>query len=250
MVYKVSSILALAACFALTVNGQKQIQGITSGYLSKTFDASFNLPHGALGQVPVSNLNSPLFTCRTNGFTFPDVKSYNASPGEMLLVKWDNSSPVLASSGSANITGPCNFYMASTAAGTDKLSWFRIAEQGYETERGWCTDIIKTTGSLVVSIPDNLKGGDYLFRTEVIDLAYADKTATQDPSRGAQFYADCLKFNIPGNTNGIIPSTNLVSFPGAYKETDPSLVLTLGADGKPTGGKYTVPGPALYSQKP
>ncbi|KAJ2756963.1 hypothetical protein GGH94_001394 [Coemansia aciculifera] len=247
MVYKLSSVLALVATLALTGNAQKQIQGLTFAGNTGAPDSSFNLPKNALAEAPISDLKSKAFACRSNGFNFPAIKSYSATGGEMFIVTWDKAA--IEASGKSKITGPCNHWLASTAAGTDNLKWFRIGEVGYSAESGWCTDIIRKDGQLVVSMPDDLPVGDYIFRSEVIDLTYAGKTSNDDPTMGAQFYADCLKYSVTGGKNQKMPTEGLVSLPGAYLATDKGLLLNLTADGKPPAGKYTVPGPALHQQR-
>ncbi|KAJ2810046.1 hypothetical protein H4S07_002904 [Coemansia furcata] len=246
MVFKLTSVVALVAALALTGNAQKQIQGISFANNKDAPNDSYNLPKNALAVAPISDLNSKAFACRTNGLNFPSIKSYSATGGEMFLVAWDMNS--LNSTEGPKLNGPCNHWMASTAAGTDNLKWFRIGEFGYSADEGWCTDKIRREGQLVVSMPDDLLPGEYIFRTEVIDLTYAGKTNADDPTMGAQFYPNCLKYNYSGGKNPKEVTTGLVSFPGAYLATDQGLLLNLTADGKPPGGKYTVPGPALHNQ--
>ncbi|KAJ2834840.1 hypothetical protein GGI24_000205 [Coemansia furcata] len=246
MVFKLTSVLALVAALAVTGNAQRQIQGITFAWNPDKPNGSFNLPKNALAMAPISDLNSKAFTCRTNGLDFPNIKSYSSTGGEMFIVAWDKNA--LNSTDGPKLNGPCNHWMASTAAGTDNLKWFRIGEVGYSAEKGWCTDIIRKDGQLVVSMPNDLPVGEYIFRNEVIDLTYAGKTSGDNPTMGAQFYADCLKYSVTGGKNQKPVTTGLVSFPGAYLATDQGLLLNLTADGKPPGGKYTVPGPALHKQ--
>ncbi|KAJ2036520.1 hypothetical protein GGI08_006691 [Coemansia sp. S2] len=247
MVYKLTSILALVATLALTGNAQKQITGITFANNPGKPDNSFSLPKNALADEPISDLKSKAFACRSNGLNFPAIKSYSATGGEMFIVTWDKEA--IKASTSSKINGPCNHWLASTAAGTDNLKWFRIGEVGYSAKDGWCTDIIRETGQIVVSMPDDLPVGEYIFRTEVIDLTYAGKTKDDDPTMGPQFYADCLKYSVTGGKNQKMPTEGLVSLPGAYLATDKGLLLNLTADGKPPGDKYTVPGPALHQQR-
>ncbi|KAJ2324997.1 hypothetical protein GGI00_005163 [Coemansia sp. RSA 2681] len=249
MVYKLTSILALAASLAFTANAQRQIQGLTyTGSTEKPHTTS-NLPKNALALAPVSDMKSKEFACRTNGLNFPEIKGYPATGGEMFIVTWDKEDLALATNGKTNITGPCNYWLASTAAGTDNLKWFRIGEKGYSEKDGWCTDIIKNTGQDVVSMPDDLPAGDYIFRAEVIDLTFAGKTYGDDPTMGPQFYPDCIKYTVTGGKNPREPTEGLVAIADAYQPTDQGLLLNLTAEGKPPGGKYTVPGPALHKQR-
>ncbi|KAJ2686795.1 hypothetical protein IWW39_003382 [Coemansia spiralis] len=245
MVSKISSIFALVAVMAVSGNAQTQIQGITFAGSEDAPNSSHNLPKNALAVAPISDLKSKAFACRTSGFNFPKVESYEATGGEMFIVAWDKQ----ALTKGPQIKGPCNHWLASTASGTDNLKWFRIGERGYTAEDGWCTDVIRRDGQLVVSMPDDLPVGEYIFRNEIIDLTYAGKTNADDPTMGAQFYADCLKYKVAGGKNQKMPTEGLVSLPGAYLATDKGLLVNLTAEGKPPGDKYTVPGPALHNQR-
>lgn len=66
------------------------------------------------------------------------------------------------------------------------------------------------------TIPSCLKPGYYLVRHEIIAL----HAAYTYP--GAQFYPGCHQLQVTGSGTKT-PSTNLVSFPGAYKSTDPGV---------------------------
>jgi hypothetical protein len=65
------------------------------------------------------------------------------------------------------------------------------------------------------TIPSCLKPGNYLVRHELIAL----HSAYSYP--GAQFYPGCHQIKVTGSGN-TVPSS-LVSFPGAYKSTDPGV---------------------------
>ncbi|KAJ2744056.1 hypothetical protein GGI20_003277 [Coemansia sp. BCRC 34301] len=250
MVYKIASILALAASMALTANAQRSIQGLTYADSKLPPHTSSNLPKGAMALEPVTDFKSKAFTCRTNGLNFPDIVSYKATGGEMFIVTWDkDTTEALASNGKGKITGPCNYWLASTAQGTDNLKWFRIGERGYTEADGWCTDFIRKNGRDTVSMPDDLPSGDYLFRAEVIDLTFAGKTNADDITMGPQFYPDCIKYTVTGGKDTKIPTDGLVSLADAYQLTDQGLLLNLTADGKPPGNKYKVPGPAIHNQR-
>ncbi|EPE34273.1 hypothetical protein GLAREA_09967 [Glarea lozoyensis ATCC 20868] len=64
----------------------------------------------------------------------------------------------------------------------------------------------------------------------------------------AQFYMECAQINITGS--GTKSSTNTVSFPGAYKSSDPGILINIyNNSGQPNGGgrAYTVPGPQVFT---
>lgn len=64
------------------------------------------------------------------------------------------------------------------------------------------------------SVPANLKSGQYLVRHEIIALHLADTKG------GAEFYPSCTQVNVKGSGTGTPSASELVSFPGAYKDTD------------------------------
>lgn len=66
------------------------------------------------------------------------------------------------------------------------------------------------------TIPSCLKSGYYLVRHEIIAL----HAAWEYP--GAQFYPGCHQLEVTGG-GSTVPSSNLVSFPGAYKGSDPGI---------------------------
>lgn len=61
----------------------------------------------------------------------------------------------------------------------------------------------------------------YLIRAEMIGLHEADAVYDVNPMRGAQFYPNCVQIEVVGNGTVELPSG--VSFPGAYKYSDPGV---------------------------
>ena len=78
-------------------------------------------------------------------------------------------------------------------------------------------DIGDTTVSF--QLPAALPSGQYLARVEHIALHSAST------SGGAQFYISCAQISVTGGGNGT-PGP-LVAFPGAYKATDPGLLIDI-----------------------
>ena len=74
-------------------------------------------------------------------------------------------------------------------------------------------------GTVSVTIPRNIPSGDYLLRIEHIALHQASNV------NGAQFYISCAQIKITGGGNG--SPGPLVSFPGAYKATDPEIKVNI-----------------------
>ena len=85
-----------------------------------------------------------------------------------------------------------------------------------------------------MTLPSSLPSGDYLIRVEHIALHGA-----YNPN-GSQHYLACGQLRVTGGGNGT-PGP-LVSFPGAYKPTDPGIAFNMYS-----GASYPIPGPAVWS---
>ena len=89
------------------------------------------------------------------------------------------------------------------------LQWFKIAEDGLESDGTWATDkMIANKGKVTFTVPSCIEDGQYLLRHEIISLQIA-----QSPG-GAEFYPSCSQLKVGGSGNGTPDKT--VSFPGAY----------------------------------
>lgn len=88
--------------------------------------------------------------------------------------------------------------------------------------------------SVSVTIPRCLQDGEYLLRAEHIGLHSAGSAG------GAQFYISCAQITVTGGSGTYSPKS-LVSFPGAYKATDPGIMINIYY---PVPTSYTPPGPA------
>jgi len=67
------------------------------------------------------------------------------------------------------------------------------------------------------NLPDNLAPGQYLVRHEIIAL----HLATQMDK--AEFYPSCQQINVGGTGTGVPSQDQLLSFPGAYSDSDPGI---------------------------
>ncbi|KAI1841421.1 hypothetical protein JX265_001511 [Neoarthrinium moseri] len=137
-----------------------------------------------------------------------------------------------------NHFGPVMVYMskvgdAKTADGSS--SWFKIYENGYDpATKIWGNDLLnKNCGKQDVKIPSNIAPGDYLLRAETIALHSASSEG------GAQFYMTCYQLTVTGGGSA---NPTGVSFPGAYKASDPGIKINIYTDLK----SYTIPGPSVY----
>ncbi|KAG8965121.1 hypothetical protein FRC00_010457 [Tulasnella sp. 408] len=136
------------------------------------------------------------------------------------------------------IKGPTIAYLAKVPDATQEsvtgLRWFKIQEDGFDGTTWGVQRMIAAKGLHTIKIPSCIPPGNYFLRAEVIAL----HAASSYP--GAQLYMECAQINITGGGSAN-PAT--VSFPGAYKGTDPGIKYNL-YNGSKT---YTIPGPAVFT---
>jgi cellulase len=133
----------------------------------------------------------------------------------------------------------------SDAASADgSTGWFKIFQDtwaknpsgGSGDDDFWgVKDLNKCCGKMNVKIPADLPDGDYLLRAEVIALHTAGSPG------GAQLYMTCYQLTVSGGTGTASPAT--VTFPGAYKASDPGIQVNIHA----AMSTYVAPGPAVYA---
>ncbi|EJF60005.1 glycoside hydrolase family 61 protein [Dichomitus squalens LYAD-421 SS1] len=138
--------------------------------------------------------------------------------------------------------GPVISYLAKVPDATQStvtgLQWFKIYEDGLTASTGqWAVDrLIANKGKVSFTIPSCIESGQYLLRHEIIALHGASSYP------GAQFYMECAQLNIVGGSGAKSPAT--VSFPGAYKGSDPGITVNIYY---PPLTNYTIPGPAVFT---
>lgn len=117
--------------------------------------------------------------------------------------------------------------------------WFKIWEEGYDEENEiWCTDkMINNDGHLSVTIPDDLLGGYYLIRPELLALHNATNTPP-DP----QFYTSCGQIYLESSGTAEPETVNIGE--GYYTLDVPGLTYDIYAS--PLSLPYPVPGPPVY----
>lgn len=139
--------------------------------------------------------------------------------------------------------GPLQVYMAKAPSGKTAANWdgsgsvwFKINELGPKfggQALTWPTDSMRLisfsaseiantkadAASVNFTIPKATPSGDYLLRVEHIALHTAQSAGA------AQFYISCAQITV---TNGGAGTPGpLVAFPGAYKATDPGLMINI-----------------------
>lgn len=163
--------------------------------------------------------------------------------------------------------GPMQFYLARVPDGQDINSWtgegavwFKIQHEQpqFGQQLTWASngknasfitieDILRESvhvltlhflsgkSSFPVKIPSCIKSGNYLLRAEHIGLHVAQS------SGAAQFYISCAQLSITGGGN--TEPSNKVSFPGAYKASDPGILININY---PVPTSYKNPGPSVF----
>ncbi|KAF1958959.1 hypothetical protein CC80DRAFT_23719 [Byssothecium circinans] len=138
--------------------------------------------------------------------------------------------------------GPLQFYLAKVPSGQAAATWdgsgnvwFKIYTERPTVSNGALSWASLNSGTASVKIPASTPAGEYLLRIEHIALHQASNV------NGAQFYISCAQIKVTGGGSG--SPGPLVSFPGAYKATDPGIKVNIysGATG------YTAPGPSVWT---
>ncbi|KAI1757897.1 glycoside hydrolase family 61 protein [Xylaria castorea] len=196
---------------------------------------------------PVYDVNSQDIICQKQGRTSDKV--INVKPGDNIGAYFghviggaqyanDPDNPIAASH-----KGPATAWLAkvdnAATASKTGLKWFKIWEDTFNpSSKKWGVDnMIANQGWTKFQMPQCIAPGDYLMRVEILALHSAKS------SMGAQFYMSCAQLKISGS--GTFTPSQTVSFPGAYQQSDPSILVNIyGPLGQPdNGGKqYNAPG--------
>ncbi|KAI8938105.1 hypothetical protein NX059_005774 [Plenodomus lindquistii] len=206
----------------LIANGQKT--GLWS-YVRKTANYQSN--------GPVTDVSSPAIRC------------YELSPGTPSQTYTVNAGDNVGFTAASSIShpGPLQFYLAKVPEGKTAASfdgsgdvWFKIYSQGATFSAGGMGFASSGKTQVTVPLPKSLPSGDYLMRVEHIALHSASAAG------GAQFYISCAQLTVKNGGSGT--PKGLVAFPGAYKATDPGIMINIYY---PVPTSYTPPGPAVWS---
>ncbi|KAJ3039962.1 hypothetical protein HDV00_011628 [Rhizophlyctis rosea] len=234
-----SAILSALLC-AAGAAAHATIQEVTIGGQPQGAQVGIRFPSQNKNN-PVTDVNSSSMTCNlgTN-----NSKKFTVSAGSSITLRWCHNQytggsctgdePVIADSHK----GPLMAYMApvsdATSSSAPTSGWFKIYEDGLSGGR-WAVDKLISNGGLyTVTIPSCLAPGDYLLRGELIALHNAYSQG------GAQLYNECVQLTVTGGGSTTFSG---VSFPGAYKATDPGILINI----YPTPSSYTIPGPRPVS---
>ncbi|KAH7079820.1 glycoside hydrolase [Paraphoma chrysanthemicola] len=181
---------------------------------------------------------------QNNGFvgdvTSSDIRCNQLSAGTNTLSVAAGTSVKVNVNPNAYHPGPFQSYLARVPDGQDINTWdptgavwFRIyAEQPkFGSQLSW-----QSAANYDITIPNCIAPGKYLMRNEHIGLHVAQS------SGGAQFYLSCAQLQVTGG--GSTAPKNLVAFPGAYKATDPGILININY---PVPTSYTNPGPPTFT---
>ncbi|KAF2276471.1 glycoside hydrolase [Westerdykella ornata] len=217
----------------LWVNGVPQ--GHTKGIRVPTYDG------------PITDVDSNDVICNggPNPLRQPLPKDIiNVTAGDKLTAEWHHTLDSAGTNDPADPIdkghlGPVMVYLAKVenalTTQVTGLKWFKIYEDGMDSDGEWAvTRLYNNKGKVDFTLPSCIQPGQYLLRAEIIALHGAGNYP------GAQLYMECAQLNVSGGGNANPPT---VSFPGAYKGSDPGIKFQLYWP-KPTS--YTIPGPRPF----
>jgi hypothetical protein len=207
---------------ALVANGQMTADW---EYVRKTTNYQSN--------GPVTDVNSQQFRCYELA-PGTAAKTYTVAAGSTVGFKAGSS---------VSHPGVLQFYMAKVPSGKTAANWdgsgavwFKTFSQGPNISPSGLTWPSQGAAQVTTQIPSCIPAGDYLLRVEHIALHSASAAG------GAQSYISCAQLTVTGG--GSKSPSGLVAFPGAYKATDPGLMINIYY---PVPTSYTAPGPAVFT---
>ncbi|KAI6121285.1 glycoside hydrolase family 61 protein [Pisolithus sp. B1] len=174
--------------------------------------------------APVKGTSNPYMNCGQAAQLAALVA--NANPGSQFQFWWKDGDGTNSCVGTT-----CDNFNSTNA------EWFKIEETGLQPgNMTWYQQNIMDGFPANVTLPSNLEPGQYLIRHEIIALHLATELM------GAEFYPSCTQVNILGNQTGTPTSSEEVTFPGGYSDTDPGIYDPTVFD---TPVQYTFPGPPV-----
>ncbi|KAI9700525.1 MAG: hypothetical protein M1820_006824 [Bogoriella megaspora] len=177
--------------------------------------------------------------------TDSQIRCYELSGRPQADISTANAGDMIGFKASTTVThpGPIQIYMAKVPSGQTAATfdgsgnvWFKVATEQPTIASSGLTWSSTNKQEYMVTIPKSTPSGDYLVRIEHIALHQASS------SGGAQFYIGCGQVTVKNGGSGTPSPT--VAFPGAYKATDPGILLNIYY---PVPTSYTPPGPKVWS---
>ncbi|KAL5376969.1 hypothetical protein DPSP01_010077 [Paraphaeosphaeria sporulosa] len=176
-----------------------------------------------------------------------DIRCYQSANAGSVATVPAGATIHYVSSQQVNHPGPTQYYLARVPAGASVKTWdgsgavwFKISttkpQVDAQKQMTWpAQNEYKTANT---TIPAAVPAGDYLLRVEHIALHMAMR------SGGAQFYLACSQITITGGGSG--SPGPLAAFPGAYKASDPGILVDLSKIAS-APDSYQPPGPAVWT---
>jgi len=188
---------------------------------------------------PITSATASTVGCNDDGTSPSGQQTATVAAGSKVTAYWNQVWP--------HAQGPMLVYLAQcpgsscTGVNTNSLKWFKIDEAGLLSgtigNGKWGSgQMIDNNSSWTTTIPSTVPSGSYMIRWETIALH----------SLPAQLYPECAQLQITGGGSLQPTSAQLVSFPGAYSNSDPGLTVNLYTQEAMTQTNYKIPGPPVY----
>ncbi|KAI0051564.1 carbohydrate-binding module family 1 protein [Auriscalpium vulgare] len=188
---------------------------------------------------PIQDATLSTIACNDDGTSPSLQQTATVAAGTAITAYWNQIWP--------HAQGPMLTYLAncggSTCSGVNanSLKWFKIDQAGLLSgtvyNGTWGSgQMINQNSSWTTTIPSTVPSGNYLIRFETIAIH----------STPAQFYPECAQISITGSGSLAPTSAQLVSFPGAYSNSDPGIDIDIYSTAAQTQTTYVIPGPPLY----
>ncbi|KAI0166321.1 glycoside hydrolase [Xylariaceae sp. FL1272] len=192
--------------FAFLFGAAQAAPHYTFPHLTGTADWSSVRQVCTLRSGPVTDVTSDAIRCYQ--------RAAGGAPNAGAQISWDVAPNIYH-------PGALSAYMAKVPSGQTAASWdgagavwFKVFQDLPTVSGGQYTWPSNGKSSVSFTVPQCLADGDYLFRIEHVALHSAS-------SAGA-----CAQITVTGGSGSKSPS-DLVSFPGAYKATDPGLMINI-----------------------
>ncbi|KAI1454997.1 glycoside hydrolase family 61 protein [Annulohypoxylon moriforme] len=239
--------MKVTTAFALLAAGVQAAPHYTFPKLAGTADwSSVRQTANFQSNGPVTDVNSNAIRCyqRAAGGA-PDTTDVKAG-GQ---ITWVAAPNIYHPGGMFKLSQPryistLSAYMAKVPSGKTAADfdgsgavWFKVYQDMPTASGGQYTWPSNGKAQISFTIPQCLADGEYLFRIEHVALHSASSAG------GAQFYISCAQVRVSGGSGTAQPK-ELVSFPGAYKATDPGLMINIYNNG---GKAYQPAGPGVFT---
>ncbi|KAJ2047827.1 hypothetical protein H4S04_004210 [Coemansia sp. S16] len=226
------SVSAHTYLFRLNVNGTDTGRG---EYIRKYRESTIN--------TPVKDVNNIDLRCRTDKMNAKDTKNITIVAGEKFGLEFHEGDEDTSRFIEEEHRGPVLIYMAPLESNGEGDVWFKVFEGGYDpkTKKFYDELLMKSGGKMEFTIPEEIKGGNYIMRPEVIALHTADKKFKPGSmSYGAEFFPNCVQIKLI--SKGTLEPKGY-PIPGIYKADDPGIFFNLWDK----YDSYVIPGPPMYN---